>query len=194
MELLPGVRGTRRGIAAVSAVRRPRARFSASSCPEVAVEEMEIRTATSRMDLYLAVEPTVTGWRAAAEYSTDTSRLPGSRGWLESWHGFWSAWRRIRAGEWRTVEGPSPCGGAAGRVPHRPCSPNLHRTPRHGNRGSPDWPAPPGVGLQEAGNHRGGPIAGSSSRSHRRTAPASAGIRRAVRRTRCDCAGARRAC
>ncbi|MFO1458735.1 MAG: condensation domain-containing protein [Verrucomicrobiota bacterium] len=85
MELLPGVR-EHAGASLLSVLFGVRERTdSVLQLPEVAVEEMEIRTATSRMDLYLAVEPTVTGWRAAAEYSTDLFKAPRVEGWLESW-------------------------------------------------------------------------------------------------------------
>lgn len=85
LELLPGVR-EHAGASLLSVFFGVRERTdTVLRLPGVAVEEREIRTPTSRMDLYLSVEPTETGWRAAAEYSTDLFKAPRVQGWLESW-------------------------------------------------------------------------------------------------------------
>ncbi|MBL9176116.1 MAG: hypothetical protein JNL10_21415 [Verrucomicrobiales bacterium] len=85
LELLPGVR-EHPGAPLLSVIFGVRERTDpVLRLPGVSVEEWDLRTATARMDLYLAVEPTATGWRAAAEYCTDLFKAPRVDGWLESW-------------------------------------------------------------------------------------------------------------
>lgn len=85
LELLPGVR-EHTAAPLLSVIFGVRERTDpALQLPGVSVEESDLRTATARMDLYLAVEPTATGWRAAAEYSTDLFKAPRVEGWMESW-------------------------------------------------------------------------------------------------------------
>ena len=89
MELLPGVR-EHAGASLLSVLFGVRERTdSVLQLPEVAVEEMEIRTATSRMDLYLAVEPTVTWLHPRRRNTARTSRGSRVEGWLESWQRIW---------------------------------------------------------------------------------------------------------
>lgn len=101
VERLPGVR-EHAGAPLVSVFFGVRERTdTVLRLPGVAVEEREIRTPTSRMDLYLAVEPTATGWRAAAEYSTDLFQAARVDGWLKSWQ---RILERVAADPGRRVE------------------------------------------------------------------------------------------